>query len=61
MSLSATNDNIFHWIAKMFKKKFSQWLFEIIHIIRFEMHKMGRVQIGFIRYIIGLNPNLNPF
>ena len=23
--------------------------------------KMGRVQIVFIKYIIGLNPNLNPF
>ena len=23
--------------------------------------KTGRVQIGFIKYIIGLNPNLNPF
>ena len=21
----------------------------------------GRVQIGYIKYIIGLNPNLNPF
>ena len=25
------------WIAKISKKKFSRWLFEIIHIIRFEI------------------------
>ena len=33
------------WIAKISKKNFSRWLFEIIHIIRFEMHMDRRINL----------------
>ena len=32
-------------IAKISKKKISRWLFEIIHIIRFEMHMDRRINL----------------